>query len=201
MNQKRSISKTLAVVAYVVLLLQMIISSMGTQNPGVVAGMSSILVLGLGVAFVFANNNVVEKVGYVILSIVAVTGLASFLVASSAVNFKFGIEDIIGLIIVALLLVSSGTYLFKSVLEYYGYNKEGVLSFGKVRNEKLHNLKRWKKLNETNLVSDEVYEQLRKVVLNKETTSTENKKLLEMLELMENQVAYEADLVELLSTL
>ncbi|NLK12139.1 MAG: hypothetical protein GX312_00910 [Candidatus Phytoplasma sp.] len=201
MNQKRSISKTLAVVAYVVLLLQIIISSMGTQNSGVVDDMSFILILGLGVAFVFANNNVVEKVGYIILSIVAVTGLAAFLVESSSTGFKFGIEDIIGLIIVALLLISSGAYLFKAVLEYYDYNKEGVLSFGKVRNEKLHNLKRWKKLNETHLVSDEVYEQLRKVVLNKETTSAENKKLLEMLELMENQVAYEADLVELLSTL
>lgn len=137
----------------------------------------------------------VEKVGYIILSIFGTSGLTSLFIGKVTMDFN----TILGMVVTALAIISSGAFLFKSLLAYYGY--ESASSVVKTKNNKLNNLKRWKKLNDEDVIKTETYDKLRKIILKNEGSSSVSSKLNEMLELIENHVALEVDLIDLLETL
>lgn len=197
---KKDLSKTLGVIAFLVYLLQMIIMSLsGVQNVTILATTQglAVFVIGLAVAFIFAKNHVVEKVGYIIFSIEAIVSLAALFNPSSPPDL--GIVGIFSIILSLLLLVSAVIFLIRGCLTYFGYTKEDNESgYYQTNKGKIQVLKRWKKLTDANKISVETYDKIRKEVLKSDGTQLSIMKVVGILELIENDVAFEADLVELL---
>ncbi|CCV63874.1 hypothetical protein BN85402970 [Alteracholeplasma palmae J233] len=199
MKKVRQLSQTAAVVGFVLSLLGIIVSTtkgsaaeVATIN-GLMASGSIILVMA--VAFIFATNHVVVKVGYGILAVVATTGIST-LVGSGLSLSKF--SNVIDLLVIIAFTISSLSFFIKAVLEYFGYQKDG---FSLNKNNKVSILKRWNKLVTSNTIDLDSYNSVKNIVLTTESNSAALNKLNELVELLENNLAHQSDLKELISTL
>lgn len=180
--KRKSLSKTLAVIAFILLLITPILS--GSSENLELGLFSYSMIMLLGVSFIFAKNDVVKINGYGILALIAFEGLASLFGGISLENFG----SIIELVITVLLLVSVINYFIHSVLAYYGY------SMSPTEGTKTSLLKDWKKLVDNNKISEADYTLIKESILKNPHNAAINLQLKELKELFMNDLASSDDL-------
>lgn len=178
MKKTKNLSRTLAVIAFVVFALQLIIGTFVVSDSLVaeatLAALGS-LPMVLGVAFIFAENKVVEKVGFGLLLMVAISSLGA-IIGGETISIIFGI------IVAALLLVSVLTFFVRAVLLYFGYAKTEVFLR---ENALASSLKRIKDLAEKQVVSQEQYGELKAKLLDKSLSGADKSALDQKVVLLE----------------
>ncbi|VEU80564.1 hypothetical protein [Haploplasma axanthum] len=194
-EKEKNLPRTLAVLGFVVSLLGIVLSAatnpQGTTTlPGLDLQLSATGLIGvlIAVAFLFAKNNVVEKIGYGILAINATVGIAN--ISARGIELT-SIATVLDLVVMILFLVSSVYYFVVACLDYFGYSKFGVN--GK-ENTKLGTLKGWNKLVENNTLTNEEYDVVKKVVLKSDLSSKAFSELEDMRKLLEARLASADDL-------
>lgn len=178
MKKTKNLSRTLAVIAFVVFALQLIIGiflvDSGDAADASLAAIGSLPMI-LGVAFIFAENKVVEKVGFGLLLVVAIGSL-------SAVTGGETLSLIFGIIIFALLIVSVLTFFVRAVLLYFGYAKSEIFLR---ENALASSLKRIKDLAEKQVISQEQHGVLKAKLLDKNLSGAEKSSLDQKVVLLE----------------
>lgn len=190
--EKRETSKTLAVIAFVVLLLNSLITSSfsDTTIPTNIATLllsSALFSIMLGTVFIFSKNETLKKVGYGILAIIAFVNLGS--IFSNGTSFT-SIANILDLIATVLLIISVSFFFVSAVLEYFGY--KSILTVG----SKVSDLKSWKKFADNHKISAEDYAMIKDLLLKNPSNSPVGKDLHEFKELMANDLIDSSDLAK-----
>lgn len=160
---KNNLSKITAFIALVLTFVGVIFSSLANPNQVVdivtlMAG--GIFYLLIGVAFMYAGNKTVERIGNGIIAIFAVAGLAAMF-SSGIVLTSF--DELINIFVVILLVISSVYYVIGLTLNHFGYSKFAF--FTSANNNKSTNLRQWKKLVDNNLIDEADYDKVKNLVL------------------------------------
>ncbi|MDE6241100.1 MAG: SHOCT domain-containing protein [Anaeroplasmataceae bacterium] len=156
---ERKMMKTLAVIGFLVALLQLILAK---DLDATVILSETIIVQLLAVCFIFAENKTVARVGYALLGVAGVGFLAGF-IASPKIS---GITDILSLIIVVLYLISSVSFLVVSTLQYFGFKKETLQKIVHPSSkDNFSSLVEWKELLDSKAITEEEYTKVKSDIL------------------------------------
>ncbi|MDE5546367.1 MAG: hypothetical protein K2I88_02770 [Anaeroplasmataceae bacterium] len=156
---ERKMMKTLAVIGFLVALLQLILAK-DLDTAALLSG--TIILQLLAVCFIFAENKTVARVGYALLGLAGVGFLAGF-IASPKIS---GITDILSLIIIVLYLISSVSFLVVSTLQYFGFKKETLQKLVHPSSkDNFSSLVEWKELLDSTAITEEEYAKVKSDIL------------------------------------
>lgn len=187
---KKDITKIFAFVALILLFLSVIFEALIEQNavsiqPSIID--NSLLLMIIGVAFLYAGNKTVNQIGHGIVAIFALSALVELLTNPVSIS---SITEILTLVTMALLVLSSIYYVISISLQYFGYTKMSFFT-SNTQSSKSSNLKQWKKLVDNQLIDESSYDKVKELVLNNDAKV---KDLNEVRDLIAQGLANKSDL-------
>lgn len=189
MKKTKRLSQILSTIAFVLLILLLIIRTITSSGQIVTLADNAFLVSTLpfilGLAFIFAENKVLEKIGYSLLMVTSLTYFA-FIFIGDVIGLIFGI------LIFGLLLVSVLTYFVRAVLVFFGYAKTEVYLS---ENALAASLKRIKDLKEKQVITEVHYATLKAKFLDKELTGVDKADLDQRVVLLEKGLVEISDVL------